>query len=77
MDFYEKVYTCFMGLLGNVNDSKVLHTFVLQKNVQYNGLFETNKGFQHGFPPYLLGDKGYPLISWIMKPFKEEGHKQF
>jgi hypothetical protein len=60
-----------------VNDSKVLHTFALDKNVQYNGLFEINKGFQQGFPLYLLGDKVYPLISWIMKPFKEEGHKQF
>jgi hypothetical protein len=26
------------------------------------------------FPPYIMGDKGYPLISWIMTPFKEEGH---
>jgi hypothetical protein len=23
--------------------------------------------------PYLLGDKCYPLITWIMTPFKEEG----
>jgi hypothetical protein len=21
-----------------------------------------------------MGDKGYSLISWIMAPFKEEGH---
>jgi hypothetical protein len=66
-----------MGLLSDVNDFKMLHTYALHKNVQYNGLFETNKGFQHGFPPYPLRDKGYPLISWIMKPFKEEGHKPF
>jgi hypothetical protein len=26
------------------------------------------------FPPYIMGDKGYPLISWIMIPFKEERH---
>jgi hypothetical protein len=24
-------------------------------------------------PPYFLTDKGYPLITWIMTPFKEEG----
>jgi hypothetical protein len=35
-------------------------------------LSDPKKGVD-GFPPYLLGDKGYPLINWIMMPFKEEG----
>jgi hypothetical protein len=35
-------------------------------------LFDPNKGVDGVFP-YLLGDKGYPLICWIMMPFKEEG----
>jgi hypothetical protein len=41
--------------------------------VQYNGLFEIDKVFQNEFVVfYLLGDKGYLLISWIMMPYKEE-----
>jgi hypothetical protein len=36
-------------------------------------LFDIGKGPQDGLSPYLLGDKGYPLISWIMTPLKEDG----
>lgn len=43
------------------------------KNVQYVYLFNVKKGCENGIPPYLLGDKGYPFISQIMTPFKEEG----
>jgi len=33
-----------------------------------------SKGCGNDTPPYLLGDKNYPLIiTWIMTPFKEEG----
>jgi hypothetical protein len=28
---------------------------------------------QDGIPPYLLGDKGYPLLSWLMTLHKENG----
>jgi len=35
-------------------------------------LFDVNKVVD-GTPPYLLGDKGYSLINWIMTPFKKEG----
>jgi hypothetical protein len=37
---------------------------------QYKGLFYIERGSQHEFPPYILGDKIYPLIYWLMSPFK-------
>ncbi len=39
---------------------------------QNKGLFDVSKGVDCTLP-YLLGDKGYSLINWIMTPFKKEG----
>jgi hypothetical protein len=62
-----------VGLPSSVNDSRVLCRFGLYKKVQYNELFEIDKISQNEFVvSYLLGDKGYLLISWTMMPYKEE-----
>jgi hypothetical protein len=63
-----KMFTClFVGLLGTLNDSKMLCTFAFYINVQYHGLFygRSSDGFFH----FFLGDKGYPLIFWITTSF--------
>ncbi len=57
---------------GNVNDSRILHRSTFCQHAQFHGLFDPNKGVDGVFP-YLLNDKGYPLICWIMTPFKKEG----
>jgi hypothetical protein len=30
-------------------------------------------GSQHGLPPYLFEDKGYPLLFWLITPHKKDG----
>jgi hypothetical protein len=35
--------------------------------------FNVNRSSLDGVHPYFWGDKGYPLINWVMTPFKEEG----
>jgi len=45
----------------------------LYKHYQFQGLFDVHKGIE-GIPPYLLSDKGYPLIDYMMTPFKDDGH---
>lgn len=43
----------------------------LYRKALFQGLFEPNTGTD-GIHPYLLGDKDYPLLPWLMVP-----HKQF
>jgi hypothetical protein len=65
-----------VGLPRSVNDSKVLRRCTIYYFADYQGLFNANKG-QEGFSPFLLGDKGYPLLSWLMTPPKEGNHNLF
>jgi len=46
----------------------------LYKQAQYHALFDINRGHGVGHAPYLLGDKRYSFINWIMMPYKEDGH---
>ncbi len=43
---------------------------------QYWGLFNMDMQSQNGFSPYFLGDKGCPLLPWIMTSHKQ-GHQHF
>jgi hypothetical protein len=60
----------FVGLLGRVNDSKILRKSRLYVNAQQQGLFSANKG-QDSFVPYLLGDNGYLLLSLLMTSHRD------
>jgi hypothetical protein len=71
----KKLFTnIYVGLLGSVNDQRVLRRSGLWQEVVHRGLMSADSGYQDGIPSYLLGDKGYPLLSWIMVPFKDDGH---
>jgi hypothetical protein len=69
-----KLFTSvYVGLLGSVNDQCVLRKSGLWQQVVQGGLMNVDSGYQDGIPPYLLGDKGYPLLNWIIVPFKSDG----
>jgi len=63
----------FINLLNIVHGFWVLWKFVLYKHVQYCGSFDVKRCFINGNLPYLIVDKGYSFISWIMTPYIEEG----
>jgi hypothetical protein len=43
--------------------------------MQNRGFLNRNIGFQGGIPPYFLGNKGYPDLSWMLIPHKDDGRK--
>jgi adenylate kinase family enzyme len=59
----KKFTNIFIGLPRNVNDSQVLKRSRFYQQVQYHVLFNPSKRCGDGTPPYLLRDKGYPLIN--------------
>lgn len=62
----------FVGLPGSLNDVRVLRRSGLYNRRARNGnLIKGLPISDEGFPPYLLGDKGYPLLQYIMTPHRE------
>jgi len=56
-----------VGFLGTINNLKVLCKYVPYRNVEHHGLFvASNTASQHDFPPYLMGNKSYLSITWII-----------
>jgi hypothetical protein len=74
VDIRKLFMSIYIGLPGSVNDQRVLRRSGLWQEVVHRGLMSVESGYQDGIPPYLLGDKGYPLLSWIITPFKDDGH---
>jgi hypothetical protein len=70
----KKLFTnVYVGLPGSVNDQRVLRRSSLWQKIMRCRLMSIDGGYQEGVTPYLLGDKGYPLLSWIMVPFRDDG----
>jgi len=65
-----------VNFLESINDSRVLKRSAIFYFVQFQGLFNEKKG-EEGFVLFLLGNKGYPLLFWLMTPHGEGGHNLF
>ena len=66
---HEMFFTnCYCGWPGSVHDSRVLRNsdiFYSASN-RHDDFFPNNS--------HLLGDTAYPLQTWIMTPYKDNGH---
>jgi len=71
VDSNKRFIHIYISLPRSMNDSRVFKRSGLCPQTQYHALFDPSKGCGNGTPLYLLGDKVYSIISWMMTPYKE------
>ena len=59
----------FLGMPGSTNDARMLRRSSLYQLAMRGELFPPTLG-RDGFPPYLLGDSGYPNLPWLVTPHR-------
>lgn len=68
-------WNVYTGMAGSLHDARVLRLSALWELVEHGRLYPANKrnvgGVDMGF--YVLGDSAYPLQSWLLKPFADNG----
>lgn len=62
----------YVVMPGLTNDSRMLRKSTLFYKGQYGTLWDHCLSFQ-GFSPSLLGDRGYPLLPWLMVLHHQHG----
>jgi hypothetical protein len=73
VDSKKRFIDLFVGMPGSTNDMRTLRRSGLYGNVIQHRILNDQDGISHeGFSPYLLGDKGYPLLTWLMVPYKDD-----
>lgn len=70
VDKHKRFLDVVVGMPGSTNDSRVLRRSALFTLASTSNLFDVEYAHE-GFTPYLLGDKGYPLLPWLMTPYRE------
>jgi hypothetical protein len=73
VDLKKRFVDLFVGIPGSTNDMRTLRRSALYANVINHRILNDQDGLVHeGFTPYLLGDKGYPLLTWLMVAYKDD-----
>lgn len=60
----------YVGILGFINDAQILRMSSLYHNIIKQNLFIIELR-QKGIKPYIMGDKSYPLLPWLMALHKQ------
>jgi hypothetical protein len=73
VDIKKMFISVYVGLPSSVNDQRILRRSGLWQEEVNRGQMSVKSRYHDGIPPYILADKGYPLLNWIMVPFKDDG----
>lgn len=65
VDSDKRFIDLFVGMLGSTNDSRMLRRSTLHYMSNWGELLPSATSV-NGYFPYLIGDLGYPLLSWLM-----------
>jgi len=72
IDHNKRFLDVFVGMLESTNNEQVLHLSSIYWKVTWQNLF--NKCDAHeGIKPYIVRDKSYLLMPWLMVPYKKLG----
>jgi hypothetical protein len=69
VDSKKRFLDLYLGMPGSTNDARVLRRSTLYHLGMSGELWDARNSIE-GFSPYLLGDSGYPLLSWLMVPHR-------
>jgi hypothetical protein len=72
VDCSKRFLDIYVGIPGSVNDTWILRNSGLFESSMRGEILQMHHGFTDGITPYLLADKRYPLINWLMIPHKDE-----
>jgi hypothetical protein len=61
VDSRKRFLDLYLEMSGSTNDARVLRQFTLYHLAMHENLFDVHYNMD-GFPPFLLGDSGYPLL---------------
>jgi hypothetical protein len=65
VDSEKHFFDLYLGMPGSTNDARILHRSSLYHLATHENLFDAQYNMD-GFPPFLFGDSGYPLLPWLI-----------
>lgn len=70
VDRSRKFIDISVGMPGSTNDARQLRRSMLYHKATTTNLFDPADAVE-GFVPYLIGDKGYPILPWLITPYRD------